>query len=504
MGVFDKIKELTPYFFWKKGNNAISGHTMPAVCGTVDLGSADFDGEGNPHGFRNIYATNYYQVNCETGVVTPLSGGGGGGKPYATAVVAASDSTATGAASADYVCSGTADQGTINTAINSLTVGGRVLLLEGTYNITGDINISGKSNITLEGIKRGAVLKIPNSTSGTIRCISVDSSSGIAIKNIKIDGNKANNGSGSHMGVYVVSCTNVLIDNVECGNTRAGPLSIDYSEDVIVNGCHFHNGGVGFGVGRVATEEVANLIISNCTVYANRGSNILLYKNTNSVIVGCTISIPLQNAYLVQVYECNGVTIGGNELIDGSAGVFCDQDENPNTAISIVGNRFYDCGNETIYLAGTSCTVSGNHVFGSWNGVSLWDAKSCSITGNVFYQVKGTGLTLWGGTGRTNDDIIISGNSFAECAYFYNDSNPMIYMRENNNRVSIVANQFSWIDHANSALSCVGFFAASTVDTVVVGNDFRNTKSVPPFSNLGSGTNTVTTYPGGAIGDNFG
>jgi hypothetical protein len=70
------------------------------------------------------------------GSLTTLNGANrGSGRPYATRVVAAANSIATDKANADYICSGIGmDDLTIQAALDSIdTVGGTVLLLEGTY-----------------------------------------------------------------------------------------------------------------------------------------------------------------------------------------------------------------------------------------------------------------------------------------------------------------------------------------------------------------------------------
>lgn len=70
---------------------------------------------------------------------TITRGGGGDGRPYATIVVAAADSIAAGHDAADVVCAGDGtDFDLIGGALSALEldgtfVGGRVLLLEGTY-----------------------------------------------------------------------------------------------------------------------------------------------------------------------------------------------------------------------------------------------------------------------------------------------------------------------------------------------------------------------------------
>jgi hypothetical protein len=75
----------------------------------------------------------------------------------ATFIIAASDSSTTAKAQADYVCDGTADNVEIQAALTSLaSSGGKVLLLEGTYNLAAGITLSAKTELLGSGW--GAVL----------------------------------------------------------------------------------------------------------------------------------------------------------------------------------------------------------------------------------------------------------------------------------------------------------------------------------------------------------
>jgi hypothetical protein len=82
-------------------------------------------------------------VNGNTGAVTIAAGH--------TLVVAASNATTKVKDGADYVCTGTADQTIINSAISTLpTTGGTIFFSAGTFNVTGPITVT-SSNVTLEG-----------------------------------------------------------------------------------------------------------------------------------------------------------------------------------------------------------------------------------------------------------------------------------------------------------------------------------------------------------------
>ena len=69
-----------------------------------------------------------------------------------------SSNTSKHSITADYYCNGTNDQAVINNAISSLpSTGGKIVLLEGTYNISGQINVN-KPNVTICGMGNSTVL----------------------------------------------------------------------------------------------------------------------------------------------------------------------------------------------------------------------------------------------------------------------------------------------------------------------------------------------------------
>ncbi|MGN0149018.1 MAG: hypothetical protein ACI4C7_02045, partial [Clostridia bacterium] len=92
----------------------------------------------NSNGFLGMYEVTEQLLDC---------------RRSATIVVGASDSKyySDYNYSANYKCTGTADQGQINSAIAALpSSGGKIVLLDGTYNISGSITVN-KPNVTIEG-----------------------------------------------------------------------------------------------------------------------------------------------------------------------------------------------------------------------------------------------------------------------------------------------------------------------------------------------------------------
>ena len=124
-------------------------------------------------------------------------------------VVAASDSPDLSRAQADYVCDGAADQVEIQRALSALgNAGGTVTLTEGTFYLSGDLNIP--SNVILEG-------KGPDATwlkwsSGLVQC---QGKQNFVLRDFKTTGTGA---------IFIYNCDRVKVHNVTAtvDNSRWG------------------------------------------------------------------------------------------------------------------------------------------------------------------------------------------------------------------------------------------------------------------------------------------
>jgi hypothetical protein len=120
----------------------------------------------------------------------------------ATAVVAAHDSAPRSRQAADFLCDGTGDQEQINAAIRSLpAAGGRVLLLEGTFDIRkvpetlGGVLID-RSDVVLSG--QGTATRLVQAAGQDTNVIRIIGSGvgRITIENLTVDANRSQNSSG--------------------------------------------------------------------------------------------------------------------------------------------------------------------------------------------------------------------------------------------------------------------------------------------------------------------
>src|SRR3990167_5754523 len=103
--------------------------------------------------------------------------------------------------SGDYNCDGTDDQTEINEAISDLPAGGGIVRLKkGTYTLTGLVQIL-KDNVVLEGEGAATLIKAANASNlGDIVLVGdggTTAYSNIVIRNLKVDGNQANQTSGN-------------------------------------------------------------------------------------------------------------------------------------------------------------------------------------------------------------------------------------------------------------------------------------------------------------------
>ncbi len=122
-------------------------------------------------------------------------------------LVAANDSSAADKAAADYIADGTADESEINNALTAAASAGtrktgKVYLFGGTYNITTAVSIP--NNVTLAGAGATSVIKQPDSNNGTFSMITntdISTGTGVVIRDLTVDGNKANQASDQMLGI---------------------------------------------------------------------------------------------------------------------------------------------------------------------------------------------------------------------------------------------------------------------------------------------------------------
>ena len=279
----------------------------------------------------------------------------------ATLVVAASDSSPQSKAQADFVADGVDDQVTIQAAINALPAGGgRVLLMEGTYTVSGVIRVL--SGVSLEGVGWGAVYRLRDGHNAHIGMILADSNSRIA--NFTIDANNAMNDPAFHNSpITIVHATNVVIEGMRIIDGYTGINLMHSPDSRIVN--NYISGMRGDGIG---PNWSSRLIVMGNTI-VNCFEGIDMSESPHSMVVGNTIE--------------GSATLG--------IGIPTGADYNIVSGNIITNSAYIGIG-----IAGNHAIVSGNAIKASRHfGIRLIGTRSTLVKGNQIVGVAiNSGISL--------------------------------------------------------------------------------------------------------------
>jgi len=271
-----------------------------------------------------------------------------------TLVVAASDSKDT--TNADYVCDGVNDQIEIQAAIDALPAqGGMVLLLEGTYNISATINIM-SNNVTLAGVGWATKLFLVNGANCSVIVVGDGATAltGICIKDLQIDGNKANNTAGHGIYFYGGSGTEITLSVViNC-----------YVHDCYNNGIYLYYADY-------------NTVTGNHCNSNNREGIFLGYSNNNTVTGNQCNSNNYDGIYLSY---SNNNTVTGNQCNSNNYDGIYLSSADYNT---VTGNRCTGNGEYGVNVSNAACDanyIGKNYLTGNTTG-SLNDAGTGTYLG---------------------------------------------------------------------------------------------------------------------------
>ena len=380
----------------------------------------------------------------------------------ATKIVAASNSSQAAKDGADYVGDGNTgtandgDQVEINSAITAVNAlgGGTVYLAEGTYTIDATINMSPK--VTLVGAGDATLITIPNSllaTNTIVTIIDINSDTDAAVKNLRIDGNKAGQSTGEVdaitvnsqarvEGVHVTNAygygitgtaSSVAVDNVFVENSTFSGLYANFSSSTITGSRFINNTQNGVQINGINTTISGNYFEGNgsSSSYANVNINaakvtvtgntiktgsvgIMNFGNDNSTITGNTISSPTGDG--INIALSFNHTITGNTIRSaGAEGI-----ELATSSYSLISSNNVDSSTSYgILLVGTQDIVSNNTVSaGATSGIYVKSGDSHTVSGNNLYNNTGSGSTssidLDNGFAPTNTRII--GNTIRDTA----------------------------------------------------------------------------------------
>ena len=340
-----------------------------------------------------------------------------GGITVATYIIAANDSPH--ANEADYTVPAAATaQSTINQAINALpATGGRILLLEGTYEVTGtiyvDSAVGGKSNVTIMGLGNGTKIKVKDSTNSAFPIFGVSGAGNIAgliISELYIDANKTNNPSGDNL---ALSISGIATDGLVLSNV---------------------------------------ILIDGAGVSVDSGSNVQIFNNFFAWgTSGSTANLSLTNtdkAILTKNYLRGTVTLSGNNII-------------------MTSNRVQETASLTAFsLQGSYCSVSGN-TFNTNNGNFSVSSLSYSvISDNIFSSTAGSLFTV----DVTSSDSSLLSNTFTLVSVTSNASRMVlsknILKNSTSNGITVTGSNSNISGNAVYAASRHGYYVSGNNNTL--------------------------------------
>ena len=183
------------------------------------------------------------------------------------------------------------------------------------------------SNITIQGIGPASHLRLANSEFKTIFQNSDFSggNSNIALKNLRINGNRLNNTSGSADGVIFNNVTDLLIEDVVIDNCRGDGLWLDGCPWLRCTRVYAHdNGRNGIGTSNCWFAQFTDCrTISNARTTAGTGSGLSLGLLTLDATIVNLISYDEsgqggnpEDQQLTGKRQAYGVAEGPNEMVD--------------------------------------------------------------------------------------------------------------------------------------------------------------------------------------------
>lgn len=281
----------------------------------------------------------------------------------------------------DYLCNGVDDYLKIQAALDALpATGGEVLVLDGTYNFTGLVNIVG-SNKTLRGSGAGTVLKRMYGEEYGVSNMIMVSGYSHTVTGFQIDGNAQQYTNSGHS-IQVLNAQYAVISGNICYNTIGASVFITNSHYVKVfgNECDFNTTGI-----LLSTTHDSSIFGNCCQGNSDRGISL---RNSS----GCTINgnVCYDNGIGIQfISHAEQCSVIGNTCCDNfGAGISIDSG-----GVVISGNTcFFGAGTPEDYVDDTGAAIDTIRVSGSDNLVigNLIPGKDYvnSGTNNTFVNNK--------------------------------------------------------------------------------------------------------------------
>lgn len=265
----------------------------------------------------------------------------------------------------DFLCTGTADQNVINDAIASLpSEGGKVIILEGLYNLSSPINVS-KSNVTIEGFGESTVFNMTTVTGFSV------TSSNCTISRMSLLGNDTGNQVGINVtagNCHINGCIFTDIDTaikssgaytnvISCIFYRSNLYAISFLSNYgVARGNYFYSCLFG-----VHTNITTGVIITENTIIgtnASNGGGIAVNNSIGAVVSGNTIHNMYSGIELYANPAANTFcSVANNVIIGCSVGIQLNNAHNNSVSCNLVQRSSYTSAQYTVYINGSNQNI---------------------------------------------------------------------------------------------------------------------------------------------------
>lgn len=379
-----------------------------------------------------------------------------GGKEYATVVVAASNTHLSGRRTADIVCSGAQDNEAILAAINLLPsgVGGRVLLLEGTYNTSAEI-FSTLDRVEVAGMGPGTLL-VSTHEDNAFRL----DGDFVRLRDLRIDCSDLTD-TGIRAGGEDVLIQGVWVTRATDRGFMTTGLNVQIAD------CRAHDCERGFGPGSSFTVlsncNATNCVVAGFVIFGNHVDLVGCHANNcgdgfdldaDNTVAGCTAE------------GCTGIGfIAGNSFLSA-----CRASGNGGVGIAASnGSAVIGCEIEGV----TSATVSG-----------LTVVSECVVIGNRLDSGGGHGIAITGNDNVVSNNLVTRWGQQANITY---DGINLTSADRNN----VQGNTVRHGGTANRHRYGINVSNAASDDNLVTNNDLLNSATTGSLNNAGTGTVTA-------------
>jgi parallel beta-helix repeat protein len=282
--------------------------------------------------------------------------------------------------------------------------GGLVFIKNGTYTLSATLTIA-KSNVTIVGQGDATIITLANTANVNVFTLGngIDSFENIILRDFKIDGNQANQGSNGYGINIMAHVSRVIIQGIHSIETKDNSIKSDQDSNYLtIQDCLFGTNSGQILVGYCHHTHILNNIFDS-DYYAAlniQNSNYLIisgnYLRATKYLMATTMSVYLS--------ACLDAIVTNNYILG-----------NPWYQINILdshrclieGNNINGGNSDGIMVnSSDDCKVLGNTIMASNGGISICQSDRCTVVGNNITSIVCNGIILTIGT-----YCIIKGNN---------------------------------------------------------------------------------------------